>query len=278
MLTRKRLREGNHKKMSIGFHPIMESVTRFLHFKDCAQVTTMNQFFHQKMWLYLLRSTNRELNLNSIIIYNVDSSTWIRKYASELKYQSIHVSSKHVDFFSINIPQICDLFIMYCNYSTIRLPTKIQSLGIFGDIPNKIRNVKLNKFTMGNFSPIAVQTIPEDVKDLHIYAKYIWFQVIPSLPNVTRLNVYNCNEVQGIEKLMIQCPKLETIMSYSFERPTIGFEEVNVSQLILDYPNVTTMYDIHYPNVKTLDLSRCPKLLNYSNFKNVPNLITPNKK
>jgi hypothetical protein len=277
MLTRKRLRDESVQKKSIGFHPILESVTRFLRFKDVGQISASNQFFYQKMWIYLLRSTSRELKLNESILFDGKSLSWTLKYATELKHQKLKVVSQHARFFTIFIPQIDKLSISNGEYATIRLPRKLQSLEIQGPIPTKLRLSGITNFTCGGNYHTDLENIPKFVKDLHIINSFIWFGCLGYLPNVKSLTLY-CREVEDVDKLQTQCPLLETVTIQHYGNlPTQGIENIKVSTLILDFPNVSNMFDIYVHHVKTLDLSRCPKLFDYSNFKNIPHIIYPNK-
>jgi hypothetical protein len=277
MLTRKRLRDETIQKKSIGFHPILESVTKFLTFKDVGQISTINQFFYQKMWIYLLRSTSRELKLNEFILFCSTSLSWISKYAMELKHQKLKVVSQHAKFFVIFIPQIDSLSISNAEYTTIRLPRKISSLEIQGSIPTKFRLSGITNFKCWGNSHSDLANIPKFVKDLHIFGSYIWLGYLCYLPILTSLTIH-CGEVLESELLCRRCPLLETItLTHYGHLPIKGLENIRVSTLILDYPNVSNMFDIRFNYVKTLDLSRCPKLFDFSNFKNIPHIIYPNK-
>src|SRR5215204_4809265 len=98
MLTRKRQKEINCLKtqkisnLAYTFHPIFESICRFLDFQDVASGACVNSDFFGKLWLYVLRSSTRDSELNTHIFINHESASWIAKFSQELKYQRFDLS------------------------------------------------------------------------------------------------------------------------------------------------------------------------------------------
>jgi hypothetical protein len=95
MLTRKRQRDTEIQnrfnestlEQSNQFHPILESITIFLRFKDCGSVARLNKDYHLKAWIYLLKSKNR--SIREPININFKSVKWLEKYKKSLKNQHL---------------------------------------------------------------------------------------------------------------------------------------------------------------------------------------------
>jgi hypothetical protein len=97
MLTRKRQRDteiqnrfnASTLEQSFQFHPILESITLFLRFKDVGNVSALSTWYHVKTWIYVLKSQHREIR--QAINVNCKSVVWLEKYKKSLKNQRLSI-------------------------------------------------------------------------------------------------------------------------------------------------------------------------------------------
>jgi hypothetical protein len=261
MLTRKRARDNTLKQFV--FHPIMESASLFLEFKDCGQVASISRVYAEKMWLYVLRSMTRASGLNTLILWSSWSQQWFQKYRFELKHQKIEVHSNHAWFFKLNIPQCDTLVIVKCFQNSEMVLPKVRCLTIerchYSVVPKMqhIREITYIALPSG----VPWSRFPESLEVVRINNHTFNVSQIDDLPNLHRIELSGCEYTHYIDILHELCPALKTLVLNRDWRGSFSeLKGLKVETLIIDSKwslNIASLTDV---DVQTLMLRSWPKI------------------
>ncbi len=242
------------------FDPILESITKFLNFKECGCVSIMNRCYHSKTWKYFLLSS--KVAKNEIKI-NQTSIPWIVKYNKFLIHQNLKINSFQDIDLSI-IPKLHSLYISNCFQN--RLPHEVKFLsfccvkGSILDMYNN-ENVKLYASTLTASSTM--------VKTLIIVEEDANCAVLPNFPNLKELRIH-CNfllyplllldKYPNLKILHLDCNNVNFIHSLSSYKHTL----VILSENLIDISSFSIL------QCSKLDLSNCPNIQDFSAVAHLP--------
>jgi hypothetical protein len=276
MLTRKRQRDTEIQdrfnsltsRQSNQFHPILESVTKFLKLKDCSNVSRLNPLYHVKTWIYVLKSKNR--NIDEPISVDDTSCLWLKKYANSLENQ-------HLKFLKIvhdvpNIPKVRMISII-SQYSGEFPECKHLFLSHSGEFPN-LSN--LETLTMNNSCREEsvffefLDKSKDSLKELYIHWGIHGLPMLPNLKVLYYKNIYGENYLfQNLYKL---CPNLKELSIKHYQGKTckslMGL--ISVQILILESYTLHNIEDLKYLNLVELDVSKCPHIVDFSPVSHIP--------
>jgi hypothetical protein len=268
MQTRKRAREqaGRDQVHNTYYHfdPIMESIAQFLEFQDCGAASRLNRAFANKLWVYVLRLSSRNISLNPVIHFNPFTEFWIRKYALELKNQQVEVGWHHSSFFQIDIPCLFSLRIINCS-SQIRLPANLTDLrildtrGWYTGIPH-MQGVRCLEIGYAFWSD-DLDTLPRSLEMLNLVTGYFSFNDIPMLPNLKSLWLRSCQMIKDVHQLRANCPMLENL--FLVKSSIADIANLQVSRLVLFDDALVDISLLSNIQVQVLDLSHCPKVADF---------------
>jgi hypothetical protein len=246
----KRARE-NSPKVSYTFHPILESVSRFLQFPDCGKVAQLSKTYDSQAWMYVLNDSKRANNLNGRIL-GVDIG-WIRRYTKHLQHQSIIIYNQHVcDLVQrarcIVYVKSGDAFVTYVDIATIQ----VRHLGLLGH---------LAKFDASHLPPSLdsfhveeslhlLELAPPELRHLRVKFGYSFCHLLPELPHLETLIVgYDSWSNISLSGISEKCPNLKTL-------GIVGVLE-NASDLHdLKKINRLVVNNVFTTSVSSLDLTR----------------------
>jgi hypothetical protein len=238
MLTRKRHREQVHfKKLNAytyEFDPIRESVARFLPYYDCASVSNLNQDYNTKTWIVVLSHSSR---VNDYIKVDPTSWLWIVKYAQQLKYQKLQISSNHAKFFQLKIPILDTLVIEHCD-KLIRIPKNLRELrvndcdGTFSNMNGITCFVFRRYWAMRDFD---IEKLPSSLIYLNLQCMEFNPSEIPLLPNLRTLTLHKCTDFLQMDQVHVKCPNIHTLAIVDdFNEDLDGIQGLQIDTLIID--------------------------------------------
>ncbi len=250
------------------FDPILESITQFFRLKDCAIIAHLNNDYHRKTWLYILRSSSRLTKLNNVITINTQSWNWISKYPMHLKYVSFIVFSI-IDYDLSVISECLSLTNFGCITSFPARVKKLTLRNFYSNFPKNTNIKTVNVSYDSNRNPLM--TCPQSIQKLKIqdFSPFDC-QRFPILPHLKKLycridHMYNLHLLQekcpNLAKLhLVTCPTLFDMKECSYFKHC----------LILDCHDLTTTEIFANFQCHELDLSNCPNIQNYSHVQHIP--------
>jgi hypothetical protein len=281
MLTRKRKQiEDLQDRFLISTQPahfdvILESVTRFLKFKDCAHVSIANRVYHCKTWKYVLSC--REHSKNKIIKINQYSIPWIIKYRLFMTHQTLKMNKKN-NFDLSTIPRINTLWILDVNVIIGSLPLQVKNYifsKVIATIPNMIPNmIGTTKVEMYKSFITSHST---SVKHLDVIAEIVDCKLLPFFTNLKKLEI-RCNFLRYPSLIFIQYRNLKTLQ--------ISCNDVNFITAIQSFKHTLVIISTSLMNIASfsglqcneLDLSQCPNIIDYSAVAHIPIVRKRNQK
>jgi hypothetical protein len=266
--------------VSHRFHPIVASAVSFLLLVDCARVAEINRDYHAKFWNNLLRNPRRKLH--TTIPITLDSRIWLRKYASVLQYQTLTWKLPEAVMESISAedpisPIPClDLstakLVMFNGVTAV--PDGIKSISLCDTIlgkrlPDHVKRVRCNN----NWSD-ACHFMPNALERLTIKMTKLEFGGFPHLPHLTKLSLHRPEHekvrLSGIVSLIVlrKCPALQLLVG------AVDLSSLIVHKLVLRIHDLVDISVLKNITCQELDLSGCPKIVNFSAVAHIPLVIT----
>jgi hypothetical protein len=277
MLTRKRQRDTEIQdrfnsltsRQSYQFHPILESVTKFLKFKDCSKISKLNTMYHVKTWIYVLKSKNRYKD--EPIIVDDKSCLWLRKYANSLESQHLEFLRLIKDF--PNIPKV-DTVSIISQYNGHIPECNHLFLSHSGEFPNLSNLETLTMTSSCREESVFFEFLDkskDSLKELHIH----WgIHGLPMLPNLEVLYYKNIGspKLNNLSKL---CPNLKQLhIKYYREKTCKSLVGLNIQKLTLESFHLHNIEDLKYLKLLELDVSKCPYITDFSPIAHIPNVHT----
>jgi hypothetical protein len=142
MLTRKRKSDQEVENTLPGVHAytfdaMMEPVARFLEFRDCGAMSSLNTYYYDRLWSYVLLCSTRFRN--PCIRVSTQNELWLKRHCKLLKTQHLSIGSsnkkdgdevvREVNFDKIGITHLRNLTIVGCHVIP-RLPLYLEILGL----------------------------------------------------------------------------------------------------------------------------------------------------
>jgi hypothetical protein len=264
MLTRKRKRMQDVQDrfaistQSAHFDPILEALTKFLDFKDCAHVDITNSLYHSKTWKYFLQApTDNRIEINT------KSIPWILKYRNFLKYQNLWIDQQYNIDLSL-ISQLQSLSISSVFIASLPLLVKnYEFWSVNANIPymNGTKSISMINSKVTSYS--------ESVKNLSIIAAIVDCEILPGFPNIKTLEI-NCNDLVHPSCIFPKYPNLRKL--------TISCNRVNFIQAIQSFKHKLVISSWELIDISSfsslqcseLDLSNCSSIQDYSFVSHVP--------
>ncbi len=256
MLTRKRQRDTLIQEhfnsltsdQSNQFHPMLESITRFLDFKDCSNIAILNVWHHLKTWIYVLKSQNRKIR--PIIDVNHKSILWLTKYSKSLSNQHLHLKSHYQNPELLFNNEACRMFFtnqqkMYCFTFFPQWNTSIttQEEIILKNIALYLKELTCVVLTMKNF---------------------------PLFPCLELLHFRNPQSKIVLESCLQKCPILKTLVLDSYHDSTIPEIGTSIQKLTISSYYLTNLESLRYSNLQELDVSGCMNITDFSPTMHIP--------
>jgi hypothetical protein len=277
MLTRKRKRATRLEFLSKFC--ILESATRFLEFRDCAQVDLLSRHYHSKLWLNVLKCSSRSCNAD--IRVDENSEAWLTKYATELKYQALQLNRRESgerawNNVSTHITRLRILRGSYIDYPIIA-PMHLGKLTLWS-CTRSVQLRDLNTLEIGfQFDPDSMRSLPASVSKLKLYyPERNWIALLSVFPHVTTLNYASpCYREALLTSLLSKFPALETLKLECRHHQVCNLEALgtftSLRKLTVCYTNDLDLSGLKgCVGLEELDLSKCPKVLDFSHVRHVP--------
>jgi hypothetical protein len=261
------------------FDWLLESVTRFLEFRDVGNVSKVNCFYYSKTWRYFLGSVNRCRTEQPIPLCS-KSIKWIKKYRLFIGQEKLELDSNSPDFDLSVIPKLFTLILSSIPTDDIptTFPLQVNYLSceaIIGDIPNFVAtHVLLFRSSITAYS--------ETVETLLIQKDCVYCHGLPNFPNLKKLELHAnylfnmggqwdskgllWNDVgiltkyPNLEYLKISCRNIDfvdAIQNYKHKLVIASFDLVDITCFSM-------------LQCSELDLSGCPKIQDYSGVAHIP--------
>jgi hypothetical protein len=218
---------GKRKQMvqCAHFEPILESITKFLVFKDCSHVDQLNHMFHFKTWKYVLTAVHRSSNCNSVIKLTCDSILWVSKYRLFLKHLELEILEEtynNAPAFDLSSISHLQGLVIY-NVSLKKFPLQMNHLicyDITGNIPNLLNTNTIylyqsliicssqsvqNLFTC-SFDSMDCETLPEfpHLNHLEVSCKFLLnpSRILEKYPNLISLHI-SCDNINFVAAIRL---------------------------------------------------------------------------
>jgi hypothetical protein len=161
---------------SAHFDPILEALTKFLDFTDCAHVSITNTLYHSKTWKYCLQApTDKRIEINT------KSMSWILKYRNFLKYQNLWIDKQYnIDLSLILQLQSLSIYRVFI----VSLPLLVKNYdfwSVAANIPymNGTKSISMIDSKVTSYS--------ESVKNLSIIAAIVDCEILPHFCKIKTL-------------------------------------------------------------------------------------------
>jgi hypothetical protein len=248
---------------------LLESISIFLNFKDCANVDQLNHMYHCKAWNYVLRNYGRKIY--QVIRVDHTSINWINTYKLFLSHQHLLILINVYDL-SI-IPKVKHLSIVR-SAKILRIPvqvTHISLLSFNGTIQKIIglESLGFYKFDEQEWNMLALHS--QTVKNLNINYCTLQFELFPVCSNLETLSCYMCTLID-VDCLFQRCTKLTTLK--------IVYPQSDITQLknfpfklILRLDSLLNTKCFIDFKCQELDLSLYPNIQDYSGVAHIPIVI-----
>ncbi len=281
MVTRKRQKlldsqTSLNLELSIGgyqFDPILESIAQFFHLRDCVNISSLNHSYHNKTWLYILKSSNRLQRLNGVIILDHKSLSWIYKYRLHLKHQNIQISNK-VGFDLSVIPQLCSLNV-YSDIFTFPVQVKHLALSGFSNVETFPNVVGVETLFLPHYDPDSslLMTSPQSIKTIQIQTGCSFnCQDLPHLQHVETLFV-RVNFLINVAFIQEKLPNLTTLHLILNNVRDIDKLHSFRHKIIIESQILQTTGMFAHFQCSELDLSQCINIHDYSGITHIPIVI-----
>jgi hypothetical protein len=259
---------GKRKQMvqCAHFDPILESITKFLVFKDCSPIDQLNHMYHCKTWKYVLTAVHRSSNCNSIIKLTCESILWVSKYRLFLKHLELEILEANSPEFDLSsISHLHSLVIYKVNHK--KFPLQMNHLicyDITGNIPNLLNTHTLYLYQ----SPIICYS--QSVKNLFMCSfDSVDCETLPHFPNLNHLEV-SCKFLLNPSRILEKYPNL---ISLHISCNNINFvHDIRLFKhyLVLRSWSLVDITSFSMLECSELNLIGCPNIQDYSSVSHIP--------
>jgi hypothetical protein len=271
MLTRKRQRDNKIQNrfnastltQSNQFHPILESITIFLGFKDVSNVARLSTEYHLKTWIYILKSNNR--SISELINVNFKSVVWLEKYSNSLKNQ--HLSLWSIQHHSHN----------YHKYRHTQDLTNFENAKVIDFLTQR---QEIHSFKFGpplhvseNVQVEILENVAHHLKELMWLTMYMhhlpFFPKLESL-HLTLLLTPKPQLKNMFELIAKQCPVLKNlILDNDYITDMTGISNT-IQKLTIHSQSLRSLESLRCVNLKELDVSECMFITDFSPVSHIP--------
>jgi hypothetical protein len=217
------------------------------------------------------------------ITVSKQSWMWIKRFATELKSQSLMINQlygKQIDIVLLGVSNVRGLRINY-GLRIPKLPIGLQSLHMHScsldDCPHfpPIKTCCITGDTSENDIEILLHKLPKTLEDL--LTPWFVLPMLPSFPNLTTLEIdqrgwFSIDLSESI--LGIQCPALSTLILRCNILSLESLRGIKLRLLVIKtfyHFDVSPLSDAF---IEELDLTECPNLTGLSKFPNVKTIKT----
>jgi hypothetical protein len=156
------------------------------------------------------------------------------------------------------------------------------------DLPYKYYySLDLNGLQTLDCSVLSFESVSEVVAKFPASLTTLWFDChgldvksLPTLPQLTKLYLYSCKCIHGIEELPVKCPSLDVLhidfeiayMLHSKHLQQLAGLRVHTLELVS--AKIWDLGPLRHVHVQVLDLQGCPAVHDYKPVQHIPLVLT----